>query len=287
MMWQGYFDESVKGDWFVIAGYFARVDQWAAFAEEWAKMTRKYGRIDRAGNWHIHMSEHNRNDESLSAFRRTINDYALSGVAVAVRPTDFKKAVSRLIGFRSGHFIPLKGNLLRNTYLFSFEMLLDCISRTALDGLHRLNEIDLNCDSIEMIFDEGHNETVIRDAWEGFKGMRKTHELPNIFSLKPHFKDDKVFLPLQAADFLAYWVRERVNAVNRPSDIEGRPIFPFGNDEDKRVPIKVFVLDEEQLIARWESAINSDGSKIFDARKLITCKLGSSPTDAWSADDRD
>ena len=204
MIWQGYFDESEKDDWFVIAGYLGRVDRWAVFSAEWASMARKYGRIDSAGKWHIHMSEHQHSDmpERLPALRRTINDHALMGLAVAMRPTDFRKSVDRLVGFRAGRFIPVKGNLLKNYYLFAFELFLDCFSHRTVEGVHNLHQIDLKKDRIELIFDERAEKRIICNAWEGFVGCRKKHSLPNVIGAKPEFKDDKFSLPLQAADFL-------------------------------------------------------------------------------------
>ena len=57
------------------------------------------------------------------------------------------------------------------------------------------------------IFDDQSEKTIILNAWESYVSGN-TEDVRERFGATPRFEDDKDFLPLQAADFWAWWVRE-------------------------------------------------------------------------------
>jgi len=59
---------------------------------------------------------------------------------------------------------------------------------------------------IDFIFDDQSEKSIILAAWDGYVRTRK-EEIRSQFCTAPRFENDQVFLPLQAADYLAGSVR--------------------------------------------------------------------------------
>ena len=270
MIWQGFFDESEKDGWFVLSGYLSTAAKWAHFTAEWAKLAKRFGRFDAKGRHYFHMVEQaNRADaaEYLPALRSLINETVLVGLVLAVRPQDFRNAIKRIVVVKDG--IPAQrvgGSLASNYYMFAFDMFLGNFSASILKGDAPLDQIDLDNDHIQFYFDERIEANTIYSAWEQFK---KTHGPHNVLKSVPRFVDDKDFLPLQAADFLAYWFRRLITSAPEPLKVKRPDLFPFRHKKDGEAPYLWLVCDEEQLVNRWVGA-RSEGIRFFDRRSMVS-----------------
>ena len=90
-----------------------------------------------------------------------------------------------------------------NPYYFAFRLLLDHlrVNPGPLEGLIPSGE------TIDFIFDDRTEKKFILAAWDEIvEQMADQITLP--FGSTPRFENDQKFLPLQAADLWAWWVRE-------------------------------------------------------------------------------
>lgn len=59
---------------------------------------------------------------------------------------------------------------------------------------------------VEFVFDRQSAKSIILAGWDAY--VENRHEsIRDQFGTAPRFEDDEEFLPLQAADFLAWWIR--------------------------------------------------------------------------------
>lgn len=64
----------------------------------------------------------------------------------------------------------------------------------------------------------------IFDAWDKVKEKNSRSDTKDLIGSVPAFLDDKRFLPLQAADLIAWWIRKMVT--DEPDGIK-RLVFPW------------------------------------------------------------
>ena len=60
---------------------------------------------------------------------------------------------------------------------------------------------------VDFYFDRHSSKGAIIAAWEDYLSAR-SDEVRDLYGATPRFEDDRDFLPLQAADFWAWWVRK-------------------------------------------------------------------------------
>jgi phytoene/squalene synthetase len=60
---------------------------------------------------------------------------------------------------------------------------------------------------VDFIFDNLTDKKPILEAWDEYIGRAQDH-VKDRFGATPRFENDQEFLPLQAADLWAWWVRE-------------------------------------------------------------------------------
>jgi hypothetical protein len=100
-------------------------------------------------------------------------------------------------------------------------------------------------EKVDFIFDERVKEKKkIRDAWDAYKENADPDIKPYIGS-DPRFENDIEFLPLQAADLNAWWIRKMAT--------EKRQITAFPWKPRRQIPGVQFHYDEKiQLRVREE-----------------------------------
>lgn len=273
MLWRGFFDESEKDGWFVLAGYLAKVPDWAAFAADWAPLARHYGRVDDRGRWHIHMSElANRADaaEYLPLLKDTIFQHVLAGVALAFKPSALRRALDRVVGIEKGEAVTLSGDVVENHYLFAFQVFMDHLRKDIMEAAEPLDQIDLSTDTADFFFDERHEKKVIYEAWEEFLGRRQP-DPKLLLGSSPRFLDDKEFLPLQAADFFAYWFRRAIVAAEQRGDGQIRDVFPFPSHSSKPVIHRMETLSEDSIVEAFLTTNTGERNiKWYDREGIVT-----------------
>jgi Protein of unknown function (DUF3800) len=200
MVLQAFIDDSATtGGVFVLAGHIASAEVWAQFAKEWDHML-PYSTLDKYGKYHFKMSEMTTNPERMSrveAFYRLIENHDLISISCMVDVRSMKKAIGRIWSLNRR----LNWGPYSDQFVFTFRALIDNVH------VYRDNHPMLPDGKIDFIFDNQSQKNLILDAWDNFIESRSP-DIRSRFGATPRFEDDKEFLPLQAADLWAWWVRE-------------------------------------------------------------------------------
>jgi hypothetical protein len=195
---------------FVLGGFIAAADSWAAFSAEWkaaldAPPALEYFKMKEAAR--LKDQFHPRKgwtddlrDQRIKRFAEIIQKYALLRVSVAIKNSDFKKYIRSIPAVNRG--------LARDTPYITMLGLLMIRVACARES-HELVE------PVDFIFDEqqGVEEELAR-FWPDVKRRSEKHInkfIRDSFQHMPLFRDEKSFLPLQAADLYAWQVRRNWN----------------------------------------------------------------------------
>jgi hypothetical protein len=207
LMLQAYIDESYndeKRGAFVLAGCIATAEAWAAFSSEWARLVPKFGTLNKDSVYHFHMKEMAENAERLQrvpVFFRAIEDHVLGFVSASLSMRDLERAKSRIRVYPA-----IDWHRFTNPYMLVFSMLMDRFHTARAGGA--LKDPTLAGDSkIDFFFDERREKTQILASWDSYM-QTVPDSTRRLFGSCPTFRSDADFLPLQAADFWAWWVRK-------------------------------------------------------------------------------
>jgi hypothetical protein len=200
MVFQAFIDDSAtQNGVFVLAGHVASKDVWAKFSKDWEEIL-PYGLLDKNGRYYFKMSEMAQTKERMErvgAFYKIIDNHDLLAISCKIDIADLKNAISRLwtIG-QSIDWGPYD-----DPFFFSFRALVDSVhaQRQQMPWLPE--------EKIDFIFDDQSQKRLILKSWEKYVATRDEN-IREWFGATPRFEDDREFLPLQAADLWAWWVRE-------------------------------------------------------------------------------
>jgi hypothetical protein len=195
---QAYVDGSGTGapDVFVIAGYIATTEQWAKFSDEWQKLIDMKSRHYRTLEY-FKMKEmtSDADRERCSWFYQVIEHHVTAAVSCVVSVAELVKVVRNF-----PWPIWIKD-------VDTFENPYFCAFRTITGMLAMHQDLIGISEPVDFIFDNETGKGECIDAWENAK-LHSKPELARLMGDTPTFRDDKKFLPLQAADLYAYWVRQ-------------------------------------------------------------------------------
>jgi hypothetical protein len=186
-----------SGNVFVMAGYIASVEQWNAFSDEWTSLLR-------LGPPHFRrISEFKMRDmrgsplaeEQSELFYRVIERHVTAHISCTIKLDDLTNAFRR---FSWPQWLDNQ-DILLSEYYNAFEAI---VKGLAIEqGRLGMNE------PIDMIFDENTNKGKCMRAWHILK-HRGHPDIVRMLGVRPTFMDSIKTMPLQAADMLAYWLRE-------------------------------------------------------------------------------
>lgn len=253
---QAFLDESEDNAIFTLAGYVASVDGWLSFTKEWEELL-PLGVLNRKGTYQFKMSEMAANEERMArvpAFYRVIEKHADIAISVHFEPSVIQAAMERISV--PGARINWKG--WTNPYLFAFRALTDVMNmrREELGSILRADE------KIDFIFDRRFEEKRIRRAWEAVRNQLPP-EKSRLYGATPCFEDDEEFLPLQAADFWAWWIRKWRAEHGESAASRGK--FPWDSDINKPPKIDV-TFDEDGAI---EYLLDKGRSRLPEGRQFV------------------
>ena len=204
MVLQAFIDESYSPSaLYVLAGYIATADAWARFAKDWEELLPRFGTLAANGKYHFKMSEMAANPERMErvkAFYRVIEKHDLFALSCQIDMRVLKMAKSRLAV--PGR--PIDWDFFDNPYGFSFRALVDMFHNSRVGELENVFPLD---QTIDFIFDDMKEKSVIIGMWDQYMASRPA-SIRYFYGAAPRFENDQKCLPLQAADFLAWWVRE-------------------------------------------------------------------------------
>jgi Protein of unknown function (DUF3800) len=199
---QAFIDDSYsEGGYFVLAGHIASAEAWAAFAKEWEEIL-PYGVLNKYNKYHFKMSEMALLPERfmrVGAFYRIIEKHVLASISCRFKPLDLIRAKNRI-------WIPnqrIDYGFVNNTYMFAFRALMDMFH----SHKRECDQFIPYGETVDFIFDEQTERRPIISAWDEYIANRPDH-IRNLFGTTPRFENDTKFLPLQASDLWAWWVRK-------------------------------------------------------------------------------
>jgi hypothetical protein len=272
MVWQAFMDESVDEGLFVLAGYVAPAENWARLAGEWEQML-PYGCLGSDGRYRFKMSEMAQLPERMERvprFYRIIERHIPVSLSITLPLKDFHAGKRRIFLLdakkQPQHF---EGGAVDNIYVFAFTRLMHMFN-IFLASEEAKAKLPAD-EKIDFIFDDRAEKKAILAAWEEFQ---KRSPYPEKYGATPRFGNDDDFLPLQAADFIAWWVRRWHN---EEIEFEDQP-FPWKTHRDlywiQNVMTEDHVADDVAHIVRVQCP---PGDTVFDRKDLLTV-----PVPTWS-----
>jgi hypothetical protein len=217
MALQAFADDSMEdGRVLVLAGYVSSAERWSSFSDEWQQRLGMRSPLER-----FKMSEMALSEERMSRvphFYRVIEQHAIASVAVAVDCRQLAEWVPRMS-------VP---QFLVNPYYLAHKALLNVTAQ------HQ-RELGIT-DKIDFVFDRRVGEE--RRLSGGLAHYMETlpDEFAEVSGAVPIFRSDDNFLPLQAADLLAWWTRK---TWLEHGSITRYPTFPWQMQQ----PVPAIVLD--------------------------------------------
>jgi hypothetical protein len=195
---QAFIEDSGRGQEdkpvFVLAGYVARVQAWEAFADEWQKALDKYPKVEYLkGKEAIGLFGQFKGWTEEARDRRVLqlvaiaNKYAKFAVTLAVHKPEFDRILKQNSGVLKKLYVPAVATITLGVLASVFKQ--------------------PTFEKLEFIYDEGmlHGK-VFEDAYQAMM-MELPIEVTRCIGRKSRMEDDKEFLPLQAADLLAWHFR--------------------------------------------------------------------------------
>jgi hypothetical protein len=191
-----------KNPAFVLAGYIARVQNWEAFADRWQALLAKAPKLDYLKAYEAYWlcdqfkdwTETER-DQKLFELIALIRQYSPLSVTLAINGKAFD-------GFLKAH----KGAL-KNVYPLALAAIMTKVLRYRLE--------QQTFEKLDFVFDMGMLHANLFE--QAFKDMMVAlpERATKLIGKRPHMEDDLEFLPLQAADLLASYVRFKLAAEAR------------------------------------------------------------------------
>lgn len=192
-------DSTTRRENFVLAGYLATAEEWVKFSNEWGPLAKAWGTLQPDGNYVFKMSDMAWTDERrerVSAFYRVIESHELSAFAFGMNKRSYARALGRLSV--KNYSVDLR--LLSNP----FNMLFYFVVSNLIGVVEKHPELFDPKDKIDFFFDKQAEKKKIQASWDQFVEA-SSERYRNRIGSDPRFEDDSEFIPIQAADFLAWW----------------------------------------------------------------------------------
>jgi hypothetical protein len=260
MVFQAAIDDSVAdGATFVYGGYIATAEVWAKVALDWEKLLPLTYRNKTTGNHRFKMAEMApRRMNDVPAFYAIIEKYDLLRLYCQFDISDLKRAQDRIWV----EDLNLNWGWTANPHALGFRLLMDMFhnNRALLDKVIPCGE------KVDFYFDKRGEKKAIDEMWEDYLRERPEEVRKYYSEAGPKFEDDEEFLPLQAADFFAWWVRKWIHG-GTPEKIGIEDFGPWKASKSPRGMAISFGEDElvEALISLMVTRLGPY-RPIFDAK---------------------
>jgi hypothetical protein len=209
VVFQAYIDDSVTNNGtFVLGGYIASVESWAAFSKAWEPLLPLFSTRSNTGKYRFKMSEMTMRMADVRIFYEVIEQHAAFKVACKITIPDLKRAIDRIWIERT----PIIHGDWSNPYFVCFRGLMDLFHQARFD--ERTAKVIPIEQKMDFYFDAHTSSKAIHSAWNEYL-QNRPQEVKEMYGNEPRFEDDEEFLPLQAADFWAWWVRPDLNSRTR------------------------------------------------------------------------
>lgn len=249
---QAFIDDSYDaGGAYVLAGYVADTRTWAQFSAEWEAYLPRFGTLAPDGSYHFKMAEmatsRERHDR-VPHFIRLIENHRLIGIACGVFFDDLREGVESIVSPAHLTFDPSPSA----AFKLCFQTL-----QVQFNG-NRANHSDhIESDGeIQFVFDTTAGSAHILQEWNASDPpMGKRH----MYRTPPVFRDDRHFLPLQAADFLAWHCRSALKKHGRGAPVTTVDVRTTEGFSLKRpLPLRMLTLGPENVAESLHRSILTD-----------------------------
>lgn len=231
-MLQAYVDDSstADGSVLVLGGLIAQAKNWAEFSQEWNEYLNLKPRIS-----YFKMSEaaglsgefagwvEDIRDERIKLLNAVILNHVSAAFSCVMPVKAYRKAFK---------------DYRRKRTPFTFLLF------TMISNMSK-HQGDLGfSEPIDFIFDQSSDKKAILREWDEFQDGLKHREL--LVGNAPIFRDDKSMLPIQAADLIAWWGRQRY--LERLDPSLGRRKIPYLEKDDREITFISSELTEDTLV---------------------------------------
>jgi hypothetical protein len=237
---------------YVLAGYIATAEAWTLFAREWEQLL-PFAILRDDGTYHFKMSEMAKSDERLSrvpAFYRVIEKHVTLAISARISTGEFERAKREAVNWGATLNLNVSLGDFEKPYFMAFRGLLNVFhSQRALQDKIPLDE------KVDFIFDDQTEKGPILAAWDDYM-INVGPEIASTYGAKPRFENDSQFLPLQAADLWAWWVREWFEEDSSPEPQKLMAPLDFGNwKANVIIPRIVISVSEADMITFFKGVI--------------------------------
>ncbi len=229
MVLQAWFDDSGKGQEpiYLLAGYVGKKTMWEAFADDWqAELDAK----PRLPYLHVNESQLFRGytrDERIARLLRfvaIIRKHQPVGITYILKHAEYREFFN--IIEQHPTITPAERRMLKNPYYHSFTVILKLMLKAQAQKREQSGVREL----IEVLFDNDMDRRQrLRLGFASFVNTVKKENpdyLDLLINKDAEFRDDEVFLPLQASDLLAWHLRRLCYEIARGNtDYRNDPIW--------------------------------------------------------------
>ena len=264
MTLQAFIDDSYDaGGVYVLAGHIASEEAWNSFSNEWRELLPLALKKKNGAHYFkmSHLAQARDGMPKAEIFFRVIERHVLASISCMVDIRTMQRVKERI--WVPGLEIDWSG-FLDNPFIVTWRCLLDMFQtyrKHYAEFIPADEKIDFFFDTQEVEAKEVHQ------IWKLYMESRAP-EIRALFGAEPRFENDEKFLPLQAADFWAWWVRkwckEGSGDQHEFSEFKGwkvkREVYP-------RIH---FSFDEESLLAGVIDVMRGElmGHVIYDAKQF-------------------
>jgi hypothetical protein len=245
-----------RGPAYVLSGYTSDVDSWSEFARDWKNALTAHPAIEyfkmsqaESGKGQFNGWERKQISAKIHALIQIINRYAKHRIECVFWQEHYDSAMTWFLSEIRKQVSPLDFRRIERTFRDPY-FLAFCLIMT--DYAQRL-EAECSDEIVDFIFDsQGAAGKKAVEWWQRMNEIFPTiyyqKHLPN----EPIHRDEKVSLPIQAADLLAWQTRRRLEEVN------------IRNIEAKRLEYAVL-----EVVPLYPNRWNEERLREFLAKLLI------------------
>jgi Protein of unknown function (DUF3800) len=249
MVFQAFIDDSAtENGVFVLAGHIASAELWARFSKSWEELL-PFGLLSKDGKRYFKMSEMAASPERMErvgVFFRVLEEYELLSISCKLNAAELKKAISRLwVLNRRFDWGPFS-----DPYFVAFRILIDSVGEQGDKMMSWLPD-----EKIDFIFDDQSQKKIIYEAWDAYMASKEP-DVRKQFGSTPRFENDNEFMPLQAADLWAWWVRKWYESGILDKIDESKAMVVPGLINSNTIRRSVFIsYNEDQLVESLKSML--------------------------------
>lgn len=241
---QAYVDDSYdQGGFFVLGGCISPAKDWATFSKEWEATLPTKGVLGADGIYRFKMSEMAALPERMDRvpiFYSIIEKYVLGFLSVRLEINALRRARERIT---TGNGFPIIWDEYADPFYIAFRFLFDMF-HLYREEMTRGIPLD---QKVEFYFDEQSQKKTIFAIWDNY--IKHRGDESKYYGNVPRFENDDEFLPLQAADFWAWWVREWCKS--GATENIGKPAFySFERPSTSRPHMYISVPVDENAITK-------------------------------------